>query len=135
MLIRLGYDRLEGWAPLEVLDQLPALGANMAAIESIDFEELEQRGQQSDRPSPVVLDVRSAADYDSRHIPAAQNIPYTRLRARIAEVGDDRTIYVHCQSGARASVAAAFLARTGRRVVHVDGAFEASRHLAHAERH
>jgi hydroxyacylglutathione hydrolase len=120
-LIRIGYDRIDGWASPDVLDELD--GA-LESTERIDFAEFERRRA----AGPIaVLDVRSAAEYAARHVPGATNIAHTRLRARLADVpvgADDEPLFVHCAAGARAAAAAALLAHDGRAVVHVDDAFE-----------
>ena len=43
------------------------------------------RWQQAGR-SPVLIDVRSPAEYRAGHIPGAANISHTRLRGRLDEV-------------------------------------------------
>jgi hydroxyacylglutathione hydrolase len=121
-LMRIGYDGLIGWAPASVVDELRDRGTKLAAIESIDFPELERRRAAD---AIAVLDVRTASEYRARHIPDATNIAHTRLRARLDELDTTKPIYVHCAAGARAAVSAALVARAGRDVVHVDGTFAA----------
>jgi hydroxyacylglutathione hydrolase len=119
-LVRIGYDRIIGWAPFTVLDEIRAQGLRLAEIESVDFAELERRRQ---RESAAVLDVRLASEHAGRHVPGSLNISHTRLRARLRDVPRDRIVYVHCASGARAAASAAFLVREGVRAVDVDGQF------------
>jgi hydroxyacylglutathione hydrolase len=121
-LIRIGYDHIEGWAPVPGADELRALDVTPATIETVGFDEFERR-RQSD--GALVLDVRGATEYRGRHVPGARNIAHTRLRARISEVPADAPVFVHCRTGARSAVAAAFLARQGVPVVNVDGDFAA----------
>ena len=128
-LIRIGYDKIAGWAPTATVAELRAGGMTLAAIESIDFEEFERRRIQ--RPL-TVLDVRGASEYAERHVPDALNIAHTRLRARLQEVARGGRVYVHCLSGARAAASAAFLAREGFDVVDVDGSFASWRAQAGA---
>jgi hydroxyacylglutathione hydrolase len=119
-LVRIGGDRIVGWAPPTAIDDLRRRGVVPAHIDSIDFAEFERR--RSSGPIEV-LDVRSAAEHAVRHVPGSQAIAHTRLRDRLDEVSDGGPVYVHCAAGARAAAAAALLARYGRRVVHVDGPF------------
>jgi hydroxyacylglutathione hydrolase len=119
-LIRIGYDKVAGWAPVATIDELRAQGVALNRIESIDFDEFERR--RSERPLNV-LDVRGASEYAERHVPNALNIAHTRLRARLPELGRGAPVYVHCQSGARAAASAALLAHEGIDVVDVDGSF------------
>lgn len=119
-LRRIGYDRMLGWAPVSVVDDLGKQGVALATIESIHFDEFERRRAEGQM---AILDVRTSAEHATHHVPGAQNISHTRLRSRIAEVDTTQPLYVHCGSGARAAASVALLARSGRVVTHVDGAF------------
>ena len=65
--------------------------------------------------APVVLDVRSPAEYATGHIPGAINIPHNELAWRLAEIptGKSGEIVVHCQAGKRAAAAEGVLAEAG----------------------
>lgn len=120
-LVRIGYDDVRGWAPIDTLEGLAEAGARVEAIESIDFAEFERRRQ----AGPItVLDVRGAAEYDARHVPGAINVAHTRLRAAQPVFPSDGPVYVHCAAGVRSAVSAAYLAREGVNAVHVDGPFK-----------
>jgi rhodanese-related sulfurtransferase len=69
-----------------------------------------------------VLDVRRNLEWREAHIAGAVHIPHFELRARLAEVPPGE-VWVHCQSGYRALVAASMLAAQGRQVVAVDDDF------------
>jgi len=74
--------------------------------------------------APLVLDVRTEAEYADGHIPGAVNIPHTELAARLLELPGDRTtdIVVHCRSGKRAKSAEQILLDAGyQRVSDLDG--------------
>lgn len=117
-LIRVGYDDVRGWAPVEVLDEL---AGSLTSIESIGFEEFERRRQ----AGPItVLDVRGAGEYEARHVPGAKNIAHTRLRAARPVFPSDGPVYVHCAAGVRSAVSSAYLASQGVKAVHVDGDFK-----------
>jgi phage shock protein E len=53
------------------------------------------------------IDVRSAEEYSTEHVPQAVNIPYTEIAGRISEVTEDKDalIYVYCRSGRRSGIA------------------------------
>ena len=119
-LVRIGYDRVLGWAPVSMVEDLATQGVPLATIESIDIEEFERRRTAS---ALAVLDVRTAAEHAARHVPGARNIAHTRLRSRLSEVDSSRSLYVHCGSGARAAASVALLRRRGHAVTHVEGAF------------
>lgn len=72
----------------------------------------------------LVLDVRTAAEFDAGHIPGAIHIPHDVLGERIAELGptDQRDIIVYCRSGRRSALALAILQEAGlKRLFHLDG--------------
>ena len=116
-LIRIGFDRVTGWAPSPSLEDLRAWGVTPETIERIDRDELDRRRQGG---RVAVLDVRGSAEFRGGHLPEAINIAHTRLRPR-ANAVPRGPVYVHCRTGGRAAAAAAFLARQGVNVVYVDG--------------
>jgi len=63
--------------------------------------------------TPVLLDVRSAKEYGTGHLPAALNIPHTQLRDRLGEVPPGRPILVYCASGFRSYLALRILRQNG----------------------
>jgi hydroxyacylglutathione hydrolase len=76
-------------------------------------------------PAPdVVLDVRLAGEWQQGHLDGAVHVPLPELADRVGELGDG-VVWVHCQSGYRAAIAASLLNRAGRRVVCVDDEFMA----------
>lgn len=118
-LIRIGLDRMEAWIPPEVAFTAADLTTSLSRIETADLAKALQS-----TPHARVLDVRGAGEYAGSHVKGALHIAHTRLAARLDEIDSAATWFVHCGSGLRASFAAAFLAREGRRVVYVDGDFE-----------
>ena len=70
----------------------------------------------------MVLDVRRPKERADSHIAGAVHIPFDELSRRAGEVPPGE-VWVHCQSGYRAMVAASLLAARGRRVVSVDDDF------------
>jgi hydroxyacylglutathione hydrolase len=73
----------------------------------------------------VVLDVRRRAEWQAGHLDGAITIPLHELAGRMAELPDGE-IWVHCQTGYRAAIAASMLAASGRPVVLVDGELDAA---------
>jgi hydroxyacylglutathione hydrolase len=72
---------------------------------------------------PVVLDVRRHLEWTERHIAGARHIPLHELPGRAGELPPGE-VWVHCQSGYRAIVAASLLAGRGREVVSVNDDFD-----------
>lgn len=111
-LIRIGYDRIEGWILIS------------DALANSSFTTSYQRITTRDLPADAtVLDVRRADEYETSHVRGAKNIAYTRIAARFDEVPDASPLHIHCAGGTRAAIAAAYLASRGLQVVHVDGSF------------
>ena len=114
-LARIGVDRMAA-AVGEPRDLSPD-GATVS-YRSATFKELAaeliERGDEI-----VVLDVRRPDEWDEAHIEGAVNIPFYDLSGRQDEVPDGE-VWVHCQSGYRASIGASLMDRAGRQVVHID---------------
>ena len=71
-----------------------------------------------------VLDVRSVAETTGElgQLTGAQLIPLDDLRARVAELSDDKPVVVVCQTGRRSAMATAILRKAGfTRVANVAG--------------
>jgi hydroxyacylglutathione hydrolase len=65
-------------------------------------------------PTPVVLDIRAAKEWEKGHIAGSLNIPLNHLLERLDDVPVGRPILVHCAGGYRSSIAASLLQRGGR---------------------
>lgn len=62
---------------------------------------------------PLLIDVRSAADYEREHIPGSRLLPLEVLAARCHELPRDRLIVLICGGGSRSEVGCEQLARLG----------------------
>ena len=119
-LVRVGLDRVVGWASPGELAGFESAGGALATIEVIDFDEV---GRRLPDPEVQVLDVRRATEFAEARIDGAANIAHTRLACRLGELPRDRQLLVHCLSGARASAAVSLLEREGFRVAAVNDIF------------
>lgn len=65
--------------------------------------------------APVILDVRSPAEFAAGHLPGAVNVPHDELAAQVTALGlaPDQELVVHCHSGPRAARARTALAALG----------------------
>ncbi|MEU8250216.1 rhodanese-like domain-containing protein [Nonomuraea sp. NPDC048916] len=78
-----------------------------------------------DLPADVfLLDVRERDEWVSGHAPEAVHIPMTEIQIRVAEVPEDRKIYVVCRSGGRSLQVAGWLNQLGREAVNVGGGMQ-----------
>ncbi|MCG8590942.1 MAG: rhodanese-like domain-containing protein [Proteobacteria bacterium] len=89
------------------------LVAGAAAASELSPDELLAR-LRADAP-PLVLDVRTAAEYEAGHIPGARWIPHSELGARSEELAEfrEREIVVYCERGGRAARAVEALRAAG----------------------
>lgn len=68
------------------------------------------------REESLILDVRSAAEFDAGHLPGALHIPHTELRDRLDEVrtaAAGRPVRALCGSGVRSHIAHRLLTQSG----------------------
>jgi rhodanese-related sulfurtransferase len=81
---------------------LPGAAPAMDAAAAISVAEL--REQQDSGSPPVIVDVRTGAEFQRGHIPGAVHIPHDQLDARLSELfaSPSDTIVVYCGSGRRA---------------------------------
>jgi hydroxyacylglutathione hydrolase len=117
-LVRIGIDRPQAaahggpaaWAAGQPLRGYPV--ADFAALAAVRHH----------RPV-VIVDVRRNSEWDASHIDGAAHIPLHDLPARTGELPGGE-LWVHCQGGYRASVAASILDAADRAVVAIDDDFD-----------
>jgi rhodanese-related sulfurtransferase len=71
-----------------------------------------------------LLDVRTAPEYASGHMPGAVNIPVDELRNRLKELSHDRNVAVYCQVGQRGYLATRLLRQAGFPASNVGGGYK-----------
>lgn len=123
-LVRIGLDRVVGWAAPEQISELRGAGVALAETAEIDVAAAQRHAGEF-----AILDVRRAAEFDEGRIPGARNIAHTRLAAALETIPKDRPLLVHCRSGGRSARACALLQRHGYSVTNLAGgmlAWEAS---------
>ena len=59
--------------------------------------------QWQDKGKAVIIDVRSADQYQKEHIPAARNMPSSELSAETLPHAEGRKLIVHCNRGGGAT--------------------------------
>ena len=125
-LARIGIDRLAAAAgpPEQWSDGRP-----LARLRRATFGDLAAAAGRDGGPGGpggtgrlVVLDVRRRLEWADGHVAGAVHIPFSELPARAGELPPGE-VWIYCQSGYRATVAASILAARGREVVSVDEDF------------
>lgn len=95
-----------------------------AQSDSIQTVPAEEFAQIIKADSVILVDVRTAGEYDAGHIENARNIDVLKDTFRSIAIGTlpkDKTIAVYCRSGKRSLKAAAILAKEGYKVVNLRG--------------
>ena len=71
------------------------------------------------------IDVRSASEYATGHLPGSINIPLEQIELRVGDLAENEPVVLICQRGARAQMAASRLAPCGREIVVLEGGTQA----------
>jgi hydroxyacylglutathione hydrolase len=119
-LSRIGVDRLAGAATGVTMDLLGS--GRTAACPVSDFRGLAAARRHG---AVTVLDVRRPLEWAASHIEGARHIPLHELPGRLGDL-PALPVWVHCQGGYRATVAASFLQAAGHTVTIVDDYFDAA---------
>jgi len=107
-LALIGLDRAAGWFAASALDAALSAGG-AGAVPDVDPRELDALLA----GGAELVDVRNSSEFAAGHLSGALNLPLGRLAERLEELPRGRTLVVHCQSGARAGVAASLLSARG----------------------
>lgn len=83
--------------------------------------------QLADTNGGLLLDVRSADEFEAGHLEGAVNIPLPELRDRLYELNPDQEIWVYCQVGQRAYYATRALRLNGFNAYNLSGGFKTYR--------
>lgn len=119
-LALIGLDAAGRFAP-EAVEEWTRAHGSAGTVADVSPEEMEQRRLTG---RVELVDVRNSSEWEAGHLAGARNLPLGRLAERLGELPRDRTLVVHCQSGARAGVAVSLLqARGFRDVLHLAGDF------------
>lgn len=110
-LLRIGYDGLRGF----LKGGLPAyISAGFPAASTSRMSMATVRSTMERGTAFTLLDVRNSDEAAASHVPGAVNIPLPRLeRDADGALPHDLPVFVHCQSGYRAGIAASLLERMG----------------------
>lgn len=80
----------------------------------------------ADAEKPLVIDVRTEAEWNSGHVEGAILIPYDVIGEKIKAVAKDKSkrIYLYCRTGRRSGIAKGALEKLGYKDVVNLGSFE-----------
>jgi NADPH-dependent 2,4-dienoyl-CoA reductase/sulfur reductase-like enzyme/rhodanese-related sulfurtransferase len=87
---------------------------------------------QLEKTDALLVDVREPDEFAAGHVPAAINVPLSRLRERYAQLPADREVWLSCGVGQRAYYATRFLSQHGYRARNLSGGFTTYRALQEA---
>jgi hydroxyacylglutathione hydrolase len=122
-LVRIGIDRPAAAAagrPEQWSGARP-----LACLRRATFADLAAAGQGGkgwEGEKLIVLDVRRRLEWEHGHVAGAIHIPFSDLPGRAGELPPGE-VWVYCQSGYRATMAASILAARGREVISLDEDF------------
>jgi len=91
-LTLIGFTRLEGYAPVEVLAEWERTRGPLATLPRLTTADAHARWQAG---AAVILDVRGRSEHAGGHIPGALNIPLPEIARRLDEIPKDATVLVH----------------------------------------
>jgi hydroxyacylglutathione hydrolase len=109
-LSMIGLDAVGGYAPAAIVAEWERGVGALQSVEQISVQELARRRGD---PELAIIDVMGAAEWEEGHLPGVPNIPVGFLADRISELPEGKTVVVHCQTGARSSIAASLLQARG----------------------
>ena len=109
---RIGLDTVAGTSTAAT----PAAAPDGPTYRRLRWEDLRE---EASRTRPLVVDVRTRAEFTEGHLAGAVNAPVHELPELLGTLPTGEA-WVHCRSGYRAQVAAGLLHAHGRSVVHLD---------------
>ena len=122
-LARVGYDHAIGYlnAGFTAWQQS---GRQTDQIHSVNAQELARLV--ANNPLSVILDIRKKSEFDSEHLPSAQNMPLDFVNENMQQLDKQKTYFVHCASGYRSMIFISILkARGFNNLVNIKGGLNA----------
>lgn len=112
-LMRIGLDHVAGYITLETI---PQLGIPLEQQQLIGFQEM---NAVLENPNVQILDVRNTAEFTAGHLPHATHLFVGTIEDNLDKIDRTKELYLHCQSGDRATIAASILAKNGIKDVKI----------------
>jgi len=105
--MRIGLDQAIGYITPQ---SLQTVGIKLDQQEIIDFNEMNTA---LNNPNAQILDVRNESEYQAGHLPHATHVFVGTLLENLDQIDPSKQLYLHCQSGDRATIAMSLLDRAG----------------------
>lgn len=107
-----------GGVNYEILQQEPQVAKNVNAAEFKKLLDLEE---------VLLLDVRTASEFESGHLIDSENMDYNQpdFRTAISQLAKDKPVLVYCRSGRRSSYAMEIMKELGfQQIYNLEGGIE-----------
>ena len=109
---RIGFDNIAGYLAGGMLALGTSRSERIERTERITAAALAERLSQQD--PPLVLDVRTPAEFEQSRISVALNAPLSHLADEAGSLPGGRPVVVYCSSGYRSAIGASLLRGNGR---------------------
>ncbi|MEZ7941387.1 MAG: MBL fold metallo-hydrolase [Flavobacteriales bacterium] len=121
-LSRVGFDNILGYLD-GGLENWKKEGKEVESLESISAD---QFAAQVEKDGRKIFDVRKPGEWDTEHLPDAENTALGELNNHLAEFPKEDRFYIHCAGGYRSVIAASILKSRGiHNMIDVKGGFDA----------
>ena len=121
-LSRVGFDNVLGYLD-GGLENWKKEGKEVESLESISAD---QFAAQVEKDGRKIFDVRKPGEWDTEHLPDAENTSLGELNNHLAEFPKEDRFYIHCAGGYRSVIAASILKSRGiHNMIDVKGGFDA----------
>ncbi len=107
-LMRIGLDNIYGYIP-----STSVWTAEGGKLEKANIISLSEAKELITNNGVQVVDLRGATEYQTGHIPKAENIFVGTLPDNLDKVSKDKKVIIYCQSGDRATIGYSILAKNG----------------------
>ena len=97
----------------------------MGKIEQVDSQTYKEKINAT--TNPLIIDVRTPAEFNMGHIEGAVNVNYFswRFRSKVKALGPKERVFVYCASAKRSTLAAQIMAKLGfNHIIDLAGGYQ-----------
>lgn len=109
-LHRIGYDNIIGYLSGGMQTWIYA-GKPVESLEQVSAHQLSQRLETG--TPPVLLDVRTQAEWDGGHLEGATHMPFTEILDACCTLPTSEEVVVYCGTGYRSNIAGSYMSAHG----------------------